>query len=169
VSASDDVFVHASSVVDEGAVLGPGTRVWHFCHVSATARVGADCVLGQNVYLGPKVTIGDGSKVQNNVSLYERVTVEEDVFLGPSCVFTNVLTPRAFIDRRDEFQPTLVKRGASIGANATILAGVTIGEYALVGAGSVVTRDVPPYTVVMGNPARVVGTVDAAGERKRDS
>jgi UDP-2-acetamido-3-amino-2,3-dideoxy-glucuronate N-acetyltransferase len=166
-SGGGDVFVHASSIVDEGAVLGPGTRVWHFCHISSTARVGAGCVLGQNVYVGPKVNIGDGSKIQNNVSLYEGVTLEEEVFLGPSCVFTNVLTPRAFLDRRDEFRPTLVKRGASVGANATILAGVTIGEYALVGAGAVVTRDVPPHTVVMGNPARVVGTVSESGERDR--
>jgi UDP-2-acetamido-3-amino-2,3-dideoxy-glucuronate N-acetyltransferase len=165
VSRDDEIFVHPSSVVDEGAVVGRGTRIWHFCHVSSTARVGERCVLGQNVYVGPAVDVGDGAKIQNNVSLYEGVILEEDVFLGPSCVFTNVLTPRAFVERKDEFLPTRVSRGASVGANATILAGVTIGEYAMVGAGSVVTRDVEPYTLVMGNPARPVGRVSAQGAR----
>lgn len=150
-------FLHPSAFVDRDVVIGPGSRVWHNVHLLPGTRVGAGCVLGQNVMAGPGVTIGDGCKIQNNVSLYQGVTLEEGVFCGPSCVFTNVLTPRAGIDRRAEFLPTLVRRGATIGANATILCGLTIGEYALVAAGAVVTRDVPSHAVVKGNPARRSG------------
>jgi len=158
-------FVHPSASVDEGATIGAGTRIWHFCHVMPGARIGPDCVLGQNVMVGPGVRIGRGVKVQNNVSIYAGVTLEDDVFCGPSCVFTNVLTPRAFIDRKDEFLPTLVQRGATIGANATIVCGVTIGRYAMIGAGAVVTRNVADHSLVLGNPARHAGWVSRSGDR----
>ena len=158
-------FVHASALVDEGAEIGAGTKIWHFCHVLAGSRIGANCVLGQNVMVGPDVTVGDSCKIQNNVSIYKGVTLEDEVFCGPSCVFTNVLTPRAFLERKEEFAPTLVCRGATIGANATIICGVTIGCYAMVGAGSVVTRDVPGHALVMGTPACAAGWVSRAGER----
>lgn len=163
-----EAFVHATAVVDPGAEIGAGTKVWHFCHVSAGARIGARCVLGQNVMVSAGVTVGDGVKIQNNVSLYTGVAVEDDVFLGPSMVFTNVLTPRAFIGRMGEIAPTLVRRGATVGANATVLCGVTIGRYAMVGAGAVVTKDVADHALVVGNPARPVGWVSAAGERLGD-
>ncbi len=155
--------IHSSAVVDDGATLGEGTRIWHWVHVSGSAIIGKNCVLGQGVYIGNNVQVGDGVKIQNNVSVYEGVTIEEDVFLGPHCVFTNVINPRAFVERKDEYRPTLVKRGATIGANATILCGVTIGEYALVGAGAVVTHDVRVYTVVAGVPARLHGFICACG------
>lgn len=161
-------FVHDTAVVDEGASLGDGAKVWHFCHVSRGAEVGARVVLGQNVFVGPGVRIGAGSKVQNNVSLYAGVEIAEDVFLGPSCVFTNVLTPRAHVERKDEFASTPVGRGATIGANATVVCGHRIGAYATVGAGAVVTRDVPDHALVVGNPARVLGWVCACGERVAD-
>lgn len=157
--------IHATAIVDSGAEIGDGTVIWHFSHVLAGTRIGANCVLGQNVMAGPDVAIGDGVKVQNNVSIYKDVTIEDDVFLGPSCVFTNVLTPRAFIDRKAEFTPTLVRRGASIGANATIVCGVTIGCYAMVGAGAVVTKDIADHALVVGNPAKPIGWVSRAGER----
>ena len=157
-------FVHETAVVDEGVVLGEGTRVWHFSHVSSGAQIGARCVLGQNVYVGAGVRLGDGVKVQNNVSVYEGVRIDDDVFLGPSCVFTNVLTPRAHVERKDEFAETHVGRGATIGANATIVCGHDLGEYALIGAGAVVTREVPPHAVVVGNPARQVGWACRCGE-----
>ena len=160
-----EAFVHPSASVDEGATVGAGTRIWHFCHVMPGARVGADCVLGQNVVVGSGVRIGSGVKVQNNVAIYAGVTLEDDVFCGPSCVFTNVLTPRAFVDRKDEFLPTLVQRGATIGANATIVCGVTIGRYAMIGAGAVVTRNVADYSLVVGNPARHAGWVSRSGDR----
>ena len=147
-------FIHPSAVVDAGAVIGEGTKIWHFTHILPKTRIGARCVFGQNCMVGPDVTVGDGVKVQNNVSLYAGVTLEDEVFCGPSCVFTNVLNPRAFIERKSEFKPTLVKRGATIGANATIVCGVTIGRYALIGAGAVVTRDVPDHALALGNPAR---------------
>jgi len=146
-------FIHESAVIDEDVEIGENTRIWHFCHVLSGSRIGRNCVLGQNVMVGPDVTIGDGCKIQNNVSLYKGVTLEDDVFCGPSCVFTNVLTPRAFIERKDSFLPTLVRKGASIGANATVICGVTIGRYALVGAGAVVRNDVPDYAIVAGVPA----------------
>lgn len=162
--ADAGTFVHPSAIVDDGCEIGAGTRIWHFSHVLAGSRIGPGCVIGQNVMIGPRVTVGRGSKIQNNVSLYEAVTLEDEVFCGPSCVFTNVLTPRAFVERKAEFAPTLVRRGATIGANATIVCGVTIGRYAMVGAGAVVTRDVPDYALVTGVPARRSGWVSRAGE-----
>jgi len=159
-----DYFLHPSAVVDEGAAIGPGSKIWHYCHVSSGAKLGARCILGQNVMIGPRVVIGDGCKIQNNVSIYEAVTLEDEVFCGPSCVFTNVLTPRAFVERKSEFAPTLVKRGATIGANATIVCGVTIGRYAMIGAGAVVTKDIPDHGLAVGNPARRCGWVSRTGE-----
>lgn len=159
-----ELFVHPTAIVDDGASLGAGTRIWHFSHVLSGSRIGARVVVGQNVMIGPRVVVGDGCKIQNNVSLYEAVTLEEEVFCGPSCVFTNVLTPRAFVERKNEFAPTLVKRGATIGANATIICGVTIGRYAMIGAGAVVTKDVPDHALVVGNPARRRGWVSRTGE-----
>lgn len=159
-------FVHESSYVDEGAEIGEGTKVWHFTHIMSGAKVGKKCSIGQNVNIGGKAIIGNGVKIQNNVSLYDDVVIEDDVFCGPSCVFTNVINPRAFIERKHEYKQTLIKKGASIGANATIVCGVTVGEYALIGAGSVVTKDVPPYALVYGNPARVHGTVNAVGDKE---
>lgn len=147
-------FIHETAVVDEGARVGAGSRVWHFTHVSGGSCVGEGCVLGQNVFVGPGVTMGDRVKVQNNVSVYAGVEIADDVFLGPSCVFTNVLTPRAHVERKDEFAPTIVERGVTVGANATIVCGHRLGEYSMIGAGSVVTKDVPAHAVVVGNPAR---------------
>jgi len=162
---TQDFFAHPSAIIDDGVEVGAGSKIWHFVHVLAGSRIGKGCVLGQNVMVGPRVSIGDGCKLQNNVSLYAGVTLEEDVFCGPSCVFTNVLTPRAFVERKDEFAPTLVKRGATIGANATIVCGNTIGAYAMVGAGAVVTKDVPDFGLVVGNPARRIGWVSRSGDR----
>ncbi|MFU8803159.1 MAG: acyltransferase [Bradymonadaceae bacterium] len=159
------MFVHDTAIIDEGARIGEGTKVWHWVHVCAGAQIGNDCVLGQNVFVAGTVRIGDGVKIQNNVSVYDGVIVEDDVFLGPSMVFTNVVNPRAFVSKKDEFKATLVRRGATIGANATILCGVEIGEYAFVGAGSVVIRDVPSHGLVVGNPARRIGWVCRCGER----
>jgi len=161
----DEVFVHESSYVDEDVRIGEGTKIWHFCHILPHTVIGKNCSFGQNCVVGPKVRIGDGVRVQNNVSIYEGVEIEDDVFLGPSMVFTNVINPRAFIQRKDAFQKTLLKKGCTIGANATIVCGVTIGEYALVGAGAVVREDVPAYALVVGVPARRIGWVDKAGER----
>jgi len=163
--ANDTFFVHPAAIVDEGAVIGTGTKIWHFSHVMSTARLGRHCVIGQNVFIGNKVVVGDRVKIQNNVSLYEGVECEEDVFLGPSCVFTNVSNPRSFIERKSEFRKTLVRKGASIGANATVICGNTIGAYALVGAGAVVTRDVPDFALVVGNPARQKGWISAHGHQ----
>lgn len=156
-------FKHESSYVDEGAEVGEGTKIWHFCHVMSGAKIGKNCSLGQNVNVGGKAVIGDGVKIQNNVSVYDDVVIEDDVFCGPSCVFTNVINPRAFVERKHEYKQTVIKKGASIGANATIVCGVTVGEYALIGAGSVVTKDVPAYALVYGSPARVRGRVDKEG------
>lgn len=156
-------FKHESSYVDEGAEIGEGTKIWHFCHVMSGAKIGKNCSLGQNVNVGGKAIIGDGVKIQNNVSVYDNVVIENDVFCGPSCVFTNVINPRAFVERKHEYKQTVIKKGASIGANATIVCGVTVGEYALIGAGSVVTKDVPAYALVYGSPARVRGKVDKEG------
>jgi UDP-2-acetamido-3-amino-2,3-dideoxy-glucuronate N-acetyltransferase len=162
-------YVHESSFVDEGAEIGCGTKIWHFCHIMSGAKIGKKCSIGQNVNIASRAVIGNGVKIQNNVSIYDDVIIEDDVFCGPSCVFTNVINPRAFVERKNEYKQTLVKKGASIGANATIVCGVTIGEYALIGAGSVVTRDVPPFALVFGNPARVHGKVDTEGGKVPDS
>lgn len=157
--------VHESSYVDAGARIGAGTRIWHFCHVNAGAVIGDRCSLGQNVVVMPQVRLGSNVKVQNNVSLYEGVECEDDVFLGPSMVFTNVLNPRSHVSRKHEYRRTLVRRGASVGANATIVCGYTLGEYSFVAAGAVVTRDVPAFALVAGVPARVVGWMCQCGER----
>jgi UDP-2-acetamido-3-amino-2,3-dideoxy-glucuronate N-acetyltransferase len=158
-------FVHESAYVDEPCEIGPGTRIWHFVHVLPGTQIGARCVLGQNVMVGPDVTVGDGCKVQNNVAIYRGVTLEDEVFCGPSCVFTNVLTPRAHVERKDEFAPTRVGRGATIGANATIVCGNDLGQYCMVAAGAVVTRSVADFALVAGVPARRIGWVGRAGER----
>ncbi len=160
-----DYFVHESSFVDAGARIGRGTKVWHFCHVMPGAVIGERCNLGQNVVVMPGTRVGNNVKIQNNVSIYEGVTLEDDVFCGPSCVFTNVLNPRSHVSRKHEYRPTLVRRGSSIGANATILCGVTLGEYAFIGAGAVVTSDVPAYALMVGVPARRVGWMCHCGER----
>ena len=150
-------FAHESSYVDEGCQIGDGTKIWHFTHVMAGARIGRGCNIGQNVVISPGVVIGDNVKIQNNVSVYTGVVLEDDVFCGPSMVFTNVVNPRSHVPRKDEYRQTLVKRGASIGANATVVCGYTIGRCAFIGAGAVVTRDVPDYALVVGNPGRVTG------------
>ncbi|MBA4177083.1 MAG: N-acetyltransferase [Leptothrix sp. (in: Bacteria)] len=157
--------IHPSAIVDDGAQLGEGTRVWHWVHVSAGARIGAGCSLGQGVFVGNDVSIGDNVKIQNNVSVYDAVTLEDDVFCGPSMVFTNVMNPRSAVVRKHEYRRTLVKRGATLGANCTVVCGTTIGEYAFVGAGAVVTRDVPPYALMAGVPARRIGWMSRHGER----
>lgn len=156
-------FIHPSAIVDDGAQIGAGTRIWHFTHVCAGARIGPDCSLGQNVFVGAAAVLGRGVKVQNNVSVYDAVTLEDEVFCGPSVVFTNVYNPRAAIVRRDEYRPTLVRRGASLGANSTIVCGVTIGSYAMVAAGAVVKSDTADYAVVAGVPARQVGWISRHG------
>ena len=158
-------FRHETAILDEGAEIGEGTRIWHFSHVCAGARIGSNVVLGQNVYVANKVVIGSGSKVQNNVSIYDNVTIEDDVFCGPSMVFTNVVNPRAFVERKDEYLDTIVRKGASLGANCTIVCGVEIGEYAFVAAGAVVTGDVKPFRMVAGVPARPIGWMSRHGER----
>lgn len=158
-------FQHSSAIVDEGAEIGTGTKIWHFCHIMPGAKIGKHCNLGQNVFVDNNTVIGDGVKIQNNVSVYNGVRIEDDVFLGPSMVFTNVINPRSFIERKTEFRQTVVRKGASIGANATIVCGVEIGAYSLVGAGSVVTGDVPPFSLVYGNPGRHRGWVSKAGHR----
>lgn len=160
-----DYFVHESSYVDDGAEIGAGTKIWHFCHVMSRARIGERCNIGQNVLVSSDVTIGTNVKIQNNVSLYTGVIVEDDVFLGPSMVFTNVINPRSHVSRKDEYKTTLVKKGASIGANATIVCGTTLGRYCFVGAGAVVTKDVPDYALAYGTPARVRGWVCQCGEQ----
>ena len=160
-----DYFVHESSYVDEPSSIGEGSKVWHFSHILKGVTIGRKCNIGQNVVIGPNVRIGDNCKIQNNVSVYEGVELEDNVFCGPSMVFTNVFNPRSEIVRKDEYRKTLVKRGASIGANATVVCGSTVGEYAFIGAGAVVTRDVPPYALVMGNPARRAGWMCRCGEK----
>src|SRR5689334_23386594 len=160
-----EYFVHESSYVDAGATVGHGTKIWHFCHVMPGAVIGERCNLGQNVVVMPGTRIGNNVKIQNNVSIYEGVELEDDVFCGPSCVFTNVYNPRSHVSRKNEYQRTLVKRGGTIGANATIVCGVTLGEYAFVGAGAVVTSDVPAFGLMIGVPARRVGWMCQCGER----
>lgn len=159
-----DYFKHESAYVDDGAHIGEGCRIWHFCHVASGARLGRGCVLGQNVYVAPTVVLGDGVRVQNNVSIYDGVVLEDGVFVGPSAVFTNVRNPRAEVSRKHAYERTLVRRGVTIGANATIVCGRTLGEYAFIGAGAVVTRDVPPFALSTGSPARQVGWACRCGE-----
>lgn len=159
------ITIHPSAIVDEGAQIGAGSRVWHFAHVCAGAQIGAGVSLGQNVFVGNKVVIGDRCKVQNNVSVYDNVTLEEGVFCGPSMVFTNVYNPRSLIERKNEYRNTLVQKGATLGANCTIVCGVTIGAYAFVGAGAVVTKDVPAYALIVGVPAKQIGWMSEFGEQ----
>jgi UDP-2-acetamido-3-amino-2,3-dideoxy-glucuronate N-acetyltransferase len=158
-------WTHETAIVDAGAQIGAGTRVWHWVHICAGARIGANCVLGQNVFVGNKVVIGNNVRIQNNVSVYDDVTLEDDVFCGPSMVFTNVINPRSHVSRKDEYLPTRVRRGASIGANATVVCGNEIGEYAFIGAGAVITRAVPGYALVIGSPAKRIGWMCQCGER----
>jgi UDP-2-acetamido-3-amino-2,3-dideoxy-glucuronate N-acetyltransferase len=163
-SSARDFYVHPSSFVDEGAMVGAGTKVWHFCHVLGTAKIGKNCALGQNVYVG-KATLGDGVRVQNNVSIYDGVVLEDAVFCGPSMVFTNVVNPRSEVSRKDEYKATIVRRGATLGANSTIVCGATLGEYCFVGAGAVIRGDVPAYALMLGVPARRVGWMCKCGVR----
>lgn len=158
---------HETAIIDEGCRIGAGTRIWHFSHIMPDCVIGERCNIGQNVVISPGVVLGNNVKIQNNVSVYTGVVCEDDVFLGPSCVFTNVLNPRSAIPRKDQYRKTLVRRGATIGANATIVCGHTIGEYALIGAGAVVTKDVPPYALVVGNPSKQIGWVSEYGHRLR--
>jgi len=160
-----DYFVHESSYVDESAEIGAGTKVWHFCHIMPRAKIGERCNIGQNVLVSSDVTLGNNVKIQNNVSLYTGVIVEDDVFLGPSMVFTNVINPRSHVNRKDEYKTTLVRKGASIGANATIVCGITLGKYCFIGAGAVVTKDVPDYALAYGSPARIRGWMCQCGEQ----
>lgn len=162
---AEEFFVHPSSFVDQPCEIGAGTRIWHFCHVMAGARIGRDCSLGQNVMVAADVVVGDRVKIQNNVSLYTGVVIEEDVFLGPSCVFTNVINPRSQVNRKSEYMKTLVRRGATIGANATIVCGVTIGQYAFIAAGAVVRHDAPDYALMVGVPAAQKGWMSRHGYR----
>lgn len=159
------VMIHPSAIVDEGAQIGEGSRVWHFVHVCGGARIGKGVSLGQNVFVGNKVSIGDHCKIQNNVSVYDNVTLEEGVFCGPSMVFTNVYNPRSLIERKSEYRDTLVKKGATLGANCTVVCGATIGEYAFIGAGAVVNRDIPAYALMVGVPARQIGWMSEYGEQ----
>ena len=162
--SASQTFIHPSAIIDEGAQIGAGTKVWHFCHLMPGSRVGENCIIGQNVFIDNNTHIGNGVKIQNNVSVYNGVVLEDNVFIGPSVVFTNVINPRSFIERKHAFRKTLVKTGASIGANATILCGIEIGSFALIGAGAVVTKNVPDYALLTGNPARQRGWVSEAGQ-----
>ena len=162
---TDDVYIHETSYVDDGVSIGQGTKVWHFSHILKNSNIGANCSLGQNVVVGPNVIVGDNVKIQNNVSIFDGVTLEDSVFCGPSCVFTNVNNPRSDIVRKHEYLKTLVGEGASIGANATIVCGHNLGKYCFIAAGSVVTKEVPPYALMMGNPAKQAGWISKAGGR----
>lgn len=162
---NNNVFVHESSYVDDNVKIGEGTKIWHFSHIMGGCEIGENCNIGQNVVISPKVKLGKGVKIQNNVSVYTGVICEDGVFLGPSCVFTNVINPRSFIERKSEYKETIIHKGASVGANVTIVCGHNIGKYALIGAGAVVTKDVPDYGLVVGNPGRVIGYVCKCGER----
>jgi len=161
----NEYFVHESSYIDEGVEIGSGTKIWHFCHVLSGSKIGSNCSFGQNCVIGPKALIGNGVKVQTNISIYEGVEIEDDVFLGPSMVFTNVINPRSFIVRKSEYKKTILKKGCTAGANVTIICGVTIGEYAMLGAGSVITKNVKPFALMVGNPARQVGWISRYGEK----
>ncbi len=163
--AGGGFYVHPSSIIDENCVIGDGTKIWHFSHVMSGAIIGTNCNLGQNVVVSPKVVLGNNVRVQNNVSIYEGVICEDDVFLGPSAVLTNVINPRSAVSRKSEYKTTLIKKGASIGANATIVCGHTIGEYAFIGAGAVVTKDVPAYALIVGNPGRQAGWMSEYGQK----
>jgi len=163
-----DYQAHPTAVIDDGAVIGKETKIWHFSHIMSEAVIGENCTIGQNVLVSSNAILGNNVKVQNNVSVYTGVVCEDDVFLGPSCVFTNVINPRSFISRKEEFSTTLVKKGATIGANATIICGVTIGEYAMIGAGAVVTKNVPDYALIVGNPGKQIGRVDKEGNTIRN-
>lgn len=156
-------FIHESSYIDENVEIGDNTKIWHFCHVINGSKIGKNCSFGQNCVIGPNALVGDNVKVQNNISLYDGVIIEDDVFIGPSVVFTNVINPRSFIVRKDEYKKTIVKKGATLGANCTVVCGTIIGEYAFIGAGSTVTKDVPPFALVYGNPARIKGWYSIAG------
>ena len=162
-----EVFIHESAYVDEGCTIGDGCKIWHFSHLMSGCRLGENCNIGQNVFIAEGVTLGNGCKVQNNVSIYQGVTCEDEVFLGPSMVFTNVLNPRAAVCRKSEYRPTLLKKGVTVGANATIVCGHTLGEYCMIGAGAVVTKDVPAYALMAGVPARQIGWVNEEGERDK--
>jgi len=162
---SDAYFAHETACIDDGAAIGAGTRIWHFCHIMRDSKLGTNCNLGQNVVVSPGCTIGNNVKIQNNVSIYTGVELEDDVFCGPSMVFTNVINPRSHVERKHEYRPTLVKRGATIGANATVLCGHTLGKYCFIGAGAVVTKDVPDYGLVVGNPGRLTGYVCVCGDK----
>ncbi len=161
--AMTDIFFHPSAIIDEGAIIGPGCKIWHFTHIMSGAEIGADCNIGQNVMIATGVKLGHNVKIQNNVSIYAGVVCEDNVFLGPSCVFTNIKNPRSEISRRDQYISTIVRQGATIGANATIVCGIEIGKYALVGAGAVVTKSIPDYAIVMGVPARITGWISRHG------
>jgi UDP-2-acetamido-3-amino-2,3-dideoxy-glucuronate N-acetyltransferase len=164
-AAGAQYWAHQTAIIDDGAQIGAGTKIWHWVHVSGGARIGANCVLGQNVYVGNRVAIGNNVKIQNNVSVYDEVVLEDDVFCGPSMVFTNVYNPRSHVSRKNEFRKTLVRRGATIGANATVICGNEIGNYAFIGAGAVVNRDVPAFALMVGMPARRIGWMCQCGER----
>lgn len=158
-----DYFVDKTSIIGENSIIGKGTKIWHFCHIMSGSKIGENCNIGQNVVVSPKVILGNNVRVQNNVSIYEGVTCEDDVFLGPSMVFTNVINPRSVVSRKNEFKPTIVKKGASIGANATIVCGNTLGEYCFIGAGTVVTKNVPSFALIVGNPGRQIGWMSERG------
>lgn len=160
-----EYYVHRSSFIDHPCKIGKGTKIWHFSHIMSDSEIGQNCNIGQNVVISPQVRLGNGVKIQNNVSVYTGVICEDNVFLGPSCVFTNVINPRAFVERKNEYKLTLIKKGASIGANSTIVCGNTIGKYALVGAGATVTKDVPDYCIAVGNPAKLAGYICECGEK----
>lgn len=161
----DNIYIHPSSIIDDGAKIGDGTKIWHFCHLMPGCSIGKNCILGQNVYIDKNVVIGNNVKIQNNVSVYDGVAIEDDVFLGPSAVFTNVINPRSFIERKNEFKKTLIKKGVTIGANATIVCGIEIGSYAMIGAGAIVINNVPDFALLVGNPARQIGWVSMLGNK----
>ena len=161
----DDVFIHESSYIDDDVVIGSKTKIWHFSHILANTKIGMNCSLGQNVVVGPNVRVGNDVKIQNNVSIYDGVTLEDNVFCGPSCVFTNVINPRSEIVRKEEYKKTIVGKGASIGANATIVCGNNLGKYCFIGAGAVVTKDIPDFALVVGNPAKIIAWISKSGGR----